>query len=279
MELMAEAPQKELSSNDIVMFIDLKKCIGCFSCEVHCKLENDIPMGPRWIRVMQVGPVRSNGRIKTLYIPMLCYHCDPAPCLEACPTNAVKRRTKDGIVYVDTPACIGCKRCMQACPFGAMQWDSRYGRVFKCDFCMRRVDYTKTYTEEEIKHIYRYVLEGGGKLHSVVYDEIGRIKRDKKGRLVDEEGNPLSGKKLAERKPITRIEYNGMWSACSTKCATSCMVFGRFEDLKNYIGEMAKVRIIERIGHVFYAIPKDFPVPILEKGWRPALSRVKKVRR
>jgi Fe-S-cluster-containing dehydrogenase component len=275
MELMAEARQIEPAPNDIVMLIDLKKCIGCMSCEVHCKLENDVPMGPRWIRVMQVGPKKVDGRLKTLYIPMLCYHCNPAPCLEACPTNAIRRRAKDGIIYVDSPACIGCKRCMQACPYGAMQWDSRYGRVFKCNFCMNRVDYERKYSEKEIKEINKYLLNGGSKIHSVVYDGTGRVKRDNKGRLLDEKDRPLSGKRLSERKAVKTLEYRGLWSACATKCTTECMSFGRLQDLNPLIKKLGKNRDIKRIGHVYYAIPKDFPFPALEKGWKPKKKKVK----
>ncbi len=268
MELMVEVADNEPGPEDIVMFIDLKNCIGCFSCEVHCKLENELPMGPRLIRVMQVGPKRVKGRLKTLYIPMPCYHCNPAPCIEACPAGAMKRRAKDGIVYVDTPACTGCKRCMQACPYGAPQYDTRSGKVIKCDFCKNRVDYKKTYTEEEIKHIYRYILNSGGELHEPVYDSIGNIKRDNLGRLVDENGKPLSGKRLAEkRKTVTKIEYNGLWSACATKCATECMKFGKKKDLESFINETGKKREIKRIGSVFYALPDgDFPVPAVPEA-------------
>ncbi|NOZ82966.1 MAG: 4Fe-4S dicluster domain-containing protein, partial [Euryarchaeota archaeon] len=100
------------------MLIDLKRCIGCFSCETSCKLEHELEMGPRLIRVIQVGPREIRGRIRTLYIPMPCFHCSPAACVESCPTGAMQKRSKDGIVFVDSEKCIGCKRCMQACPFG-----------------------------------------------------------------------------------------------------------------------------------------------------------------
>ncbi len=121
-------------------FVDLSRCIGCFSCETSCKLEHDLPMGPRLMRVMQVGPKRVGKHLKTIYYPMNCFMCGNAACVEACPTGAMIKRAKDGIVYVDSEKCIGCKRCMQACPFGAVQWDSRTNKVIKCDYCMHRVD-------------------------------------------------------------------------------------------------------------------------------------------
>ena len=122
------------------LYIDFDRCIGCFACETACKLEHDLPMGIRHIRVMQVGPKKVGKRIKTIYYPMACFHCGRAPCVEACPTGAMRKRTDNGIVYVDKDACIGCKQCMQACPFGAVQYDSRFGKVTKCNYCMHRID-------------------------------------------------------------------------------------------------------------------------------------------
>jgi len=124
----------------ITMFVDLKRCIGCFACETACKLEHDDPMGPRRMRVIQVGPKKVGRHTKAMYIPMNCFMCCHAACVEACPTGAMTKRAKDGIVFVDSEKCIGCKRCMQACPFGAPQWDSRTGKVIKCDYCMHRID-------------------------------------------------------------------------------------------------------------------------------------------
>jgi Fe-S-cluster-containing dehydrogenase component len=103
-------------------------------------MEHELTMGPRPIRVMQVGAKEVKGKPRTLYIPMPCYQCDPAACIPACPTGAMHRRDKDGIVLVDSEACIGCKQCMQACPFAAPQYDTRNGKIIKCDFCMARAN-------------------------------------------------------------------------------------------------------------------------------------------
>ncbi len=124
----------------IGMLVDFDRCIGCFACETACKLEHELPMGPRLIRVMQIGPKKVGKHLKMIYYPMACFHCGRAPCVDACPTGAMIKRSKDGIVYVDSEKCIGCKQCMQACPFGAPQFDSRTGKVIKCNYCMHRID-------------------------------------------------------------------------------------------------------------------------------------------
>ncbi|GBE54213.1 MAG TPA: 4Fe-4S dicluster domain-containing protein [Euryarchaeota archaeon] len=263
---MQEVDQKEPSDSTVVMFIDIKRCIGCFSCETSCKMEHELGMGPRNIRVIQIGPKKVDGRVKTLYMPMPCYHCSPAACVESCPTGAMQKRGKDGIVFVDSEACIGCKRCMQACPYGAPQYDSKTGKVIKCDFCMHRVDYRKTYTKEDLKKIYRYSYDSVG-VASVASDEIGNVKRDDKGRLVNENGEVLVGRKLAEKRDeVEEVVYEGLWGACSTKCSTEAMKFGYYRNLKGFISGIKDKRRIFRIGSVFYAMPNDdFPISTLKQ--------------
>jgi len=68
-----------------------------------------------------------------------CNHCDDAPCVEICPTNALFRRP-DGIVDFDGAACIGCDSCMQACPYDALYIDPETETAAKCNFCAHRVD-------------------------------------------------------------------------------------------------------------------------------------------
>ncbi|MCL4495799.1 MAG: 4Fe-4S binding protein [Firmicutes bacterium] len=128
----------------LAMMVDMDRCIGCFSCEVSCKMQKDLPVGPRLMRVIQIGPykIKAQGgdQFRTAYVPMNCRQCEPAPCIEVCPTGAMQRREKDGIVFVAEELCIGCKSCIAACPFGAPQLNPNTGKVIKCDYCMDRVD-------------------------------------------------------------------------------------------------------------------------------------------
>jgi Fe-S-cluster-containing hydrogenase component 2 len=261
--LLAGLEGEPPAANTVVMVIDLKRCLGCFGCETHCKMEHDLSMGPRLIRVMQVGPKKVKGRVRSLYIPMLCYHCNPAPCIPPCPTGAIQKRPRDGIVWIEEEKCIGCRQCMQACPYGAIQYDTRAGKAIKCDFCKHRVDYRKKYSRDEIEQVYRHVLQNGGSLRELVFDEKGNVKRDAKGRLVGKDGEPLSGKRLAQKVKLPEeLKFYGLWSACSTKCSSECMTFGYYRNLKGYLEKLREKREIHRIGSIFYALPKDdFPVP------------------
>ena len=101
--------------------IDQRKCIGCHACTVACKEENQVPLGVNrtWVKYIEKGTFPDTRRYFTV---MRCNHCDNAPCVTICPTVALYRRP-DGIVDFDGARCIGCKSCMQACPYDALYID------------------------------------------------------------------------------------------------------------------------------------------------------------
>lgn len=107
-----------------------KDCMGCHACEVACKQEHNLPVGPRLVRVMEKAPD---------FIPVYCHHCSKAPCMEACPEKAIYKNEL-GIVLIDNTLCIGCMACVEACPFGAMQFYEEQNVAVKCDLCIHRVE-------------------------------------------------------------------------------------------------------------------------------------------
>ena len=119
---------------------DTKKCIGCHTCEIQCKSNKSLSVGPRLCQIVEVGPQLIDNVPRASYIFMPCFHCQNPWCVAACPTGAMTRREKDGIVYVNHTLCVGCKTCISACPWGAPQWDPKIGKVVKCDYCMDRID-------------------------------------------------------------------------------------------------------------------------------------------
>ena len=118
--------------------IDNRKCIGCHACTTACKSEHDDPIGVNRTYVKQVekGEFPNTRRIFSV---MRCNHCSDAPCVDICPTEALFIR-EDGIVDFDNNRCIGCKSCMQACPYDALYIDPDTNTAAKCNYCAHRVD-------------------------------------------------------------------------------------------------------------------------------------------
>jgi len=141
------------------MVIDLKRCIGCYGCQIICKSENATPPGILWSRLLfyESG---SYPNVRKIHLPLLCMHCKDPACVDTCPTGATAKR-QDGIVTIDNTKCMGCKSCVIACPYRARSFhgeESEYfpgqgltpyervgyrkhptGLVEKCDFCLSRI--------------------------------------------------------------------------------------------------------------------------------------------
>lgn len=116
------------------------RCIACKACEVHCQAKNSLPRNVKFGQLISAGPLLKKGMPKVLSLFMPCFHCEIPWCVSACPTGAMTKRSQDGIIFVQTELCVGCKACILACPWKVPQWDQSLGRVFKCDFCKDRLD-------------------------------------------------------------------------------------------------------------------------------------------
>jgi formate dehydrogenase iron-sulfur subunit len=147
-------------------YTDTTVCIGCKACQVACHQWNDLPSpdGKRrelpllsgnsydntttlsdtnWRHVKfieQFSPDPTREQARWLMMSDVCKHCVNAPCLEVCPTGAIVR-TEFDTVYINEPACNGCRDCIAACPFGVIHMSSLPGKnvAQKCTFCYDRL--------------------------------------------------------------------------------------------------------------------------------------------
>ena len=102
-------------------YFDKSRCVKCLACEAACKDENDVGIGPRWIRVTDTITGTWPNVARTFMVT-LCMQCEKPPCIDACPTGAITKNADNGIVLVNKEKCISCKMCLQACPFGVPQF-------------------------------------------------------------------------------------------------------------------------------------------------------------
>jgi Fe-S-cluster-containing dehydrogenase component/formate-dependent nitrite reductase membrane component NrfD len=118
--------------------LDQTKCIGCHACTTACKSENEVPVGVTrtYVKSVDVGEFPQARRV---FQVTRCNQCTDAPCVTACPTQAMFRR-EDGIVDFDKSVCIGCKACMAACPYDAIFINPEDHSAEKCNMCAHRLD-------------------------------------------------------------------------------------------------------------------------------------------
>lgn len=120
------------------LLIDYTVCFDCKACEIACKLENNLPAGMDWIKVVTVGPRQVGEKLMVDYVPTTCTHCAKAPCIEACPPGAIKRQG-NGVVAIDAALCNGCLMCITACPSSVIRFNETKNVVEKCTLCSHRI--------------------------------------------------------------------------------------------------------------------------------------------
>ncbi len=125
-----------------ILLIDLDNCVRCYACEVACRQEHDLSYETkaRWCRVITIEPRRIKNELHMDFIPIFCFHCDEPICSYFCPVNAIHKED-DGRVVINEENCIGCRLCVQGCPFGSIFINEVTGKAGKCDLCISRVNY------------------------------------------------------------------------------------------------------------------------------------------
>ena len=130
------------------IFVDYKKCLACKACETACAVQHH----PAQNLIAALGDSRTQVNVRVLGVeheafPLSCRHCDPADCLNACPSGALGRDSETGAVLLDSSKCKACAMCAMVCTFDAISFKkthrSSYDRdvAYKCDLCNDRVKY------------------------------------------------------------------------------------------------------------------------------------------
>lgn len=115
------ALNKPLDQIQWTMVIDLKKCVGCSSCTVACISENVLPPGVVYRPVLEEEG-GSYPNVTKSFLPKACMQCSEPACTKVCPKGATYK-SEDGIVEINYDKCVGCKKCIRACPYNARSFD------------------------------------------------------------------------------------------------------------------------------------------------------------
>jgi len=208
-----------------VFVIDVNKCVGCRACVAACIVEHGqlfVAAKPKNVGLPQTQRLRTwvswvereeGNNVSRMFISHLCYHCDIAYCVEACPTGA-SFKTREGIVLVDKDKCIACRYCMIACPYG-----------------MRYVPPVATFKEVKEKPVVKDALEG-----------------TKYGGVMFQPPVPNKWATRAERV-VDKCTYcyhrykgdGNIWTpACVEVCPTGSRLFGDLDDPNDPVAELAR---------------------------------------
>jgi molybdopterin-containing oxidoreductase family iron-sulfur binding subunit len=219
-EDLQRALRKPLAERHWGMVIDLQKCVGCNACTVACKAENKTPPGVAYNVVIQ-EEIGRYPNVTRRFLPRPCLHCQKPPCVKVCPVNATYRRP-DGIVAINYKACIGCRYCLAACPYGARTFD--FGEFYTAEKTPRLAEY-------DVVPSYDYGKEWTRQPERPWRSPIGNARKC--------------------HFCLHRLE-KGMLPACITTCIGGARYFGDLNDPDGLVAEMAasprRMRLKEELG-------------------------------
>jgi molybdopterin-containing oxidoreductase family iron-sulfur binding subunit len=243
------------------MSIDLNACFGCGACVVACHIENNVPIVGKhevmryhdmhWLSIHRYfsGNPDDAESIQTVFQPMLCQHCDNAPCENVCPVAAT-HHSSEGINMMAYNRCIGTRYCANNCPYK-----------------VRRFNWAD-YTGADSFPNNQQPLVDEGNLDDVVLmmnDDLTRMVLNPdvtvRSRGVMEKCSfcvqRCQDAKLKAKREDRVMQDSDIKTACQQACAAGAIVFGNANDTKSEITQVRK----ENKSRVFYALESIHTMP------------------
>jgi molybdopterin-containing oxidoreductase family iron-sulfur binding subunit len=245
----APAPTVTLKKRRYGMLIDLRRCVGCETCTVACKAENNIGVDSSWIRSRRITwnqvifEEETNPEPDVKFMPQPCNHCDYPPCVKVCPVGATYKDEETGIVMQNYDRCIGCRYCTVACP------------------------YTRRYFNWEAPS-FPHNTRTGAVAFSAVSGGFNPLVPVRKKGITEKCVFCIQRVRAAEeqaRAEGRELRDGDIQPACVTTCIAQARIFGDLNDLESRISKLLAehgdrvVRLEEHLGtgpNVYY-IPED----------------------
>jgi molybdopterin-containing oxidoreductase family iron-sulfur binding subunit len=249
------------------MSIDLNSCIGCGACTVACTSENNVAVVGKsevmrahemhWLRIDRYFATYRDDSgsdnlddLNVVFMPMLCQHCDNAPCENVCPVNATNH-SSEGLNQMTYNRCIGTRYCANNCPYkvrrfnwsdymGADSFEDNQKGILEDSVMMMNDDLTRMVLNPDVTVRSRGVIEKCSFC----------VQRLQEGKL----------KAKKENRPL-ETGADGKWdikTACQQACPTNAIVFGNAND-KN--SPVSKIRNEEQTNRVFYSLEQIHVLP------------------
>lgn len=252
----AVSGKQSSGENQWGMVIDLSKCIGCGACVTACRAENNIPVVGKeqvlrgremdWIRVERYY-CKNTDDYKIRFRPMMCMHCENAPCEYVCPFNATVHDS-EGLNLMVYNRCAGARYCMNNCPYKVRRFNY--------------LDYSKIMTNELYDNLVKSDKHG--------HELAARIQRYDKNAFISSLISLLRNPEVTVRmrgiaekcsycvqriqevkakKKIEAGDYKPLpildgevKTACEQACPTGAIIFGNLNDPNSYVSKMVKSR-------------------------------------
>ena len=235
------------------MSIDMNSCFGCGACVVACNAENNVAVvgksevmrfhDMQWLRIDRyfAGDPNDADSIQTVFMPMLCQHCDNAPCENVCPVAATNH-SSEGLNQMTYNRCIGTRYCANNCPYK-----------------VRRFNWADYMGADSFKDNQKFGTVGGlDDSVLMMNDELTRMVLNPdvtvRSRGVIEKCSfcvqRLQEGKLKAKKENRTLQDSDVKTACQQACAGDAIVFG---NVNNKESEVSKVRT-ENVNRMFYSL-------------------------
>lgn len=123
------------------------ECSGCKACVIACKDIHNLAPGKKFRRVLsgesgawlEKDSIVSPVGVFSYSFSISCNHCTNPVCVQACPRKAITKSHETGIVQIDESLCVGCGKCVKACPYHAPVVFKDLRKTYKCDMCLERI--------------------------------------------------------------------------------------------------------------------------------------------